>query len=184
MCEYALKDFDTAYDMKSVCLRYFNAAGADSKLRSGFRLNDFSHIIPMVLRVAAGEQKFIRIFGCDYSTHDGTTVRDYVHVTDLCEAHLLAMNYLLNDGETCAYNLGNGLGYSVREVIDTVEKVTGKKLNIVDAPRRAGDPAALVADSRCIREELGWEPKYSNLDTIVQHAWNWKIASQKEVLNV
>jgi len=178
MCEHTLKDFDIAYGMKSVCLRYFNAAGADPSLRTGFRKNDPSHLIPIVLKVATGENPAIKINGTDYDTKDGTCVRDYIHVMDLCDAHLLAMNYLLNGGDTRSYNLGNGLGYSVREVIQAVEKVTGKKLTIVDSARRAGDSAALVADSKCIREELGWKPQYPELETIVQHAWNWERAHQ------
>lgn len=174
MCEYALKDFDTAYGIKSVCLRYFNAAGADPKLRTGFRKNDPSHLIPIVLKVATGENSAITINGTDYETKDGACVRDYVHVMDLCDAHLLAMHYLLNGGETRPFNLGNGMGYSVREVIDAVEKVTEKKLTVIEGPRRSGDSATLVADSNAIRATLGWKPQYPELETIVRHAWEWE----------
>ncbi|MCX7124654.1 MAG: UDP-glucose 4-epimerase GalE [Gammaproteobacteria bacterium] len=174
MCEQVLKDFDTAYGMKSVCFRYFNAAGADPLLRTGFRKNDVYNLIPIVLKVAAGEQAAITINGNNYATKDGTCVRDYIHVMDLCDAHLLGMNYLLNGGITCNYNLGNGLGYSVREVINAIEKVTEKKLHIIEGNRRAGDPAVLIADSNLIRTELGWKPQYSELETIVQHAWDWE----------
>ena len=176
MCEHALKDFDIAYGMKSVCLRYFNAAGADPSLRTGFGKNDASHLIPIVLKVAAGEQPAIKINGHDYETPDGTCIRDYIHVMDLCDAHLSAMNHLLSGGESRAYNLGNGSGYSVRDVIQAVEMITGKKLEVLNVARRPGDPASLAADSRCIREELGWKPQYPDLETIVQHAWQWKEA--------
>src|SRR3990167_1112630 len=183
MCEYALKDFDSAYGIKSVCLRYFNAAGADPLLRTGFRKNDPSHLIPIVLKVASGENPAIKINGIDYDTKDGTCVRDYIHVMDLCDAHLLAMNYLLNGGETRSFNLGNGYGYSVREVIDAVEKVTEKKLTVIEGPRRAGDSAALVADSNAIQHALGWKPQYPALETIVQHAWEWERLSVDDIIN-
>jgi UDP-glucose 4-epimerase len=174
MCEKVLKDFDTAYGIKSICMRYFNAAGADPKERTGFYKNDMSHLIPIVLKVAAGEQPTIKIFGDDYETRDGTCIRDYIHVMDLCDAQLLGMYHLQNLGESRAYNLGNGEGYSVRQVIDAVERVTKTVITVEKAPKRSGDPAVLIADATRIREELGWNPQYPDLDTIIQHAWNWK----------
>ena len=174
MCEQMLKDFDTAYDIKSVSLRYFNAAGADPKTRVGYRTHNASHLIPLVLETALGVNKQLNVYGRDYDTPDGTCVRDYIHVMDLCDAHLLAMNHLMSGGTSCQYNLGNGHGYSVQQVIDTAQQVIGRKIKIVDAPRRHGDPAQLVADSRLIQKELGWKPHYAELDVIIKHAWEWE----------
>lgn len=179
MCEQALQDFDTAHGMKSVCLRYFNAAGADALGRTGYRTKDASHLIPAVLQTALGIRRRVEIFGRDYDTPDGTCVRDYIHVMDLCQAHLLAADYLIKGGASRQYNLGNGQGYTVQQVIDAAKKITGKKITVVDAPRRAGDPAKLVADSQLIQKELGWKPAHPELETIVKHAWQWE---QKEVL--
>jgi len=179
MCEQVLQDFDIAYGIKSVCLRYFNAAGADALGRTGYRTKDASHLIPAVLQTALGIREHMEIFGRDYDTLDGTCVRDYIHVMDLCHAHLLAANYLLEGGVSRQYNLGNGQGYTVWQVIDVARKVTGKKIKVIDAPRRAGDPAKLVADSKLIQQELGWKPEYPDLETIIKHAWQWE---QKEDL--
>ena len=173
MCEQALKDFEVAYGIKSVCLRYFNAAGADPSLRTGFNKNDTSHLIPIVLKVAKGEKSAIIINGHDYDTYDGTCIRDYIHVMDICNAHFLSMDYLLNGGVSSAYNLGNGLGYSVKQVVQAAERVTGKKINTINGERRAGDPAILLANANRIKKELNWKPSYPELDTIVEHAWNW-----------
>lgn len=175
MCEQVLRDFDTAYGIKSVCLRYFNAAGADAGGRTGYRCNDASHLIPIVLQTALGKRSKIEVFGRDYDTPDGTCVRDYIHVMDLCEAHLLAMEYLAKGGVSRQYNLGNGAGYSVQQVIDVAKEVTGRAINVVDGSRRAGDPAQLYADSTLAKKELHWQPKYPELETIVRHAWQWEL---------
>jgi UDP-glucose 4-epimerase len=174
MCEYALRDFDIAYGIKSVSLRYFNAAGADALGRTGYRVHDASHIIPSALQTALGIRKQLELFGRDYPTPDGTCVRDYIHVMDLCEAHLAALQYLKAGGESKQYNLGNGQGYTVQQVIDTARKITGKSFEVISASRRAGDPPALVADSTLAKAELGWQPKYPDLETIMQHALQWE----------
>ena len=173
MCEQVLRDFDLAYGIKSVCLRYFNAAGADPLLRTGFSKEDAGHLIPIVLRSAMQSNKSVKIFGNDYDTSDGTCIRDYIHVMDLCQAHLLALNYLMENNQSAVFNLGNGQGYTVKEVVQAVEKVTGKAIEAIDSPRRQGDIAAIVADSRGIQEKLCWKPQYPNLEMIAEHAWNW-----------
>ncbi|MPZ46671.1 MAG: UDP-glucose 4-epimerase GalE [Betaproteobacteria bacterium] len=172
--ERALADYDRAYGLRSVCLRYFNAAGADPEGRIGERHEPESHLIPLVLQSASGRRPDIQVFGRDYDTPDGTCVRDYIHVVDLCEAHLLALDRLRDGASSSAYNLGNGNGFSVQEVIDCAERVTGIQIARVYAPRRVGDPAKLVADSRLVRSELGWKPRYDALQTIVGHAWSWE----------
>jgi UDP-glucose 4-epimerase len=175
MVEQALADYDRAYGFKSVCLRYFNAAGADPEGQLGERHDPETHLIPLVLQAASGRRPSISVFGRDYDTPDGTCIRDYVHIQDLCSAHWLALQSLMNGADSQAYNLGNGNGFSVQEVIDTAEQVTGRKIPVVDGPRRDGDPARLVADSRLAREKLGWQPQYADLATIIEHAWNWEI---------
>jgi UDP-glucose 4-epimerase len=174
MVEQALKDYDQAYGFKSVCLRYFNAAGADPEGQLGERHDPETHLIPLVLQAASGRRPSITVFGRDYDTPDGTCIRDYVHIQDLCSAHWLAMQSLTNGAGSQAYNLGNGNGFSVQEVIDTTEQVTGQKISAVNGSRRDGDPARLVADSRLIREKLGWQPHYASLATIIEHAWQWE----------
>ena len=174
MVEQVLKDYDVAYGLKSVSLRYFNAAGADPEGELGERHEPETHLIPLVLQAASGRRKSISVFGRDYDTPDGTCVRDYIHVTDLCQAHWLALCSLSSGADTQAYNLGNGAGFSVQEVIDTAKQVTGQNISVLDGPRRAGDPARLVADSKKIREALGWSPQYPSLHTIVTHAWDWE----------
>ena len=173
--EQILADYDRAYGLKSVCLRYFNAAGAHPDGSLGERHVPETHLIPLVLQAASGRRDAISVFGRDYPTPDGTCVRDYIHVMDLCEAHLLALEKLVEDGESAAYNLGNGNGFSVQEVIDSAARVTGRAIKVVDAPRRDGDPAHLVADSTMAKRVLGWQPQYADLDTIIRHAWEWEL---------
>lgn len=174
MVEQLLEDYDTAYGLKACALRYFNAAGADPQGRLGERHDPESHLIPLVLQAASGRREAITLFGTDYNTPDGTCIRDYIHVADLCDAHLLALQRLLEGAESDRYNLGNGQGYSVREVIDTAARVTGRKIPVTRGERRAGDPARLVADSARARSKLGWNPRLVDLDTIIAHAWAWE----------
>jgi UDP-glucose 4-epimerase len=171
MVERALQDYDRAHGLRSVCLRYFNAAGAHPNGRIGERHDPETHLIPLLLQAAAGRRESVAVYGRDYDTPDGTCIRDYVHVMDLCEAHLLALRWLGDGSASSAFNLGNGSGFSVLEVVESVRRVTGRPVSVEDAPRRPGDPARLVADSRLIRKELGWSPRFDNLDTIVAHAW-------------
>jgi UDP-glucose 4-epimerase len=171
--ETILADYDRAYGMKSICLRYFNAAGAHPDAILGERHDPETHLIPLVLDAAAGRRADITVFGQDYDTKDGTCVRDYVHVMDLGEAHWLALQHLINGGDSNNFNLGNGNGYSVSEVINAVEKVTGLTVPIKYGPRRPGDPSVLVSNSEKIIDLLGWTPKYSSLSEIVGHAWEW-----------
>lgn len=174
MVEQVLADYDRAYGLRSVCLRYFNAAGADHDGQLGERHEPETHLIPLVLQAASGRRPNIGVFGRDYDTPDGTCVRDYIHIEDLCAAHWLALESLMGGAGSQAYNLGNGQGFSVQEVIDTAEKVSGRKIAVVNGPRRAGDPARLVADAQLAREKLGWKPRYADLATIVEHAWHWE----------
>jgi UDP-glucose 4-epimerase len=177
MVEQALADYDKAYGMKTVCLRYFNAAGADPEGQLGERHDPETHLIPLVLQAASGRRPHISVFGRDYDTPDSTCIRDYIHIQDLCSAHWLALQSLINGADSQAYNLGNGNGFSVQEVINTAEQVTGRKILLVDAARREGDPARLVADSTLARKQLGWKPQYTDLATIIEHAWKWEIRS-------
>ncbi|MGD9009777.1 MAG: UDP-glucose 4-epimerase GalE [Desulfobacteraceae bacterium] len=170
--ERLLADCDSAYGLKSICLRYFNAAGADVSGQIGEMHNPETHLIPLVLKAALTKTP-IKIFGTDYETPDGTCLRDYVHVTDLAQAHMLALDALMDGGASEVYNLGNSVGYSVRQVIDVAGKVTGKKIDLVEENRRPGDPAILVADGSKIKERLKWQPRYEQLETIIQTAWNW-----------
>ena len=174
MIEQILSDYDNAYGLKSVCLRYFNAAGADPEGELGERHNPETHLIPLVLQAASGRRDAITIYGQDYDTPDGTCIRDYIHITDLCKAHLLALEQLLNGADSAAYNLGNGAGFSVKEIIDIAEKVTDKKIPVVIGERRIGDPARLVAESKQAQTVLGWQPQYADLATIIAHAWQWE----------
>ena len=173
MVETVLKDYSDAYGLKYASLRYFNAAGADPESEVGELHNPETHLIPLILDVAAGRREDIKIFGTDYDTPDGTCIRDYIHVTDLAEAHILALEYLQNGGESDFFNLGNGNGFSVKEVIETAEEVTGKDIKAVEAERRAGDPPILVGSSDKAKEKLNWKPKYDELSTIIETAWNW-----------
>jgi len=171
--ERLLADVSQASGMTCSVLRYFNAAGADSSGTLGERHHPETHLIPLVLQVATGEREAISIFGDDYPTPDGTCLRDYIHVSDLTSAHLLALEALLAGAGNSVYNLGNSTGYSVRQVIDTARAVTGHPVPARLAARRAGDPAVLVADSRRIRNELGWQPVYEDIESIVRTAWAW-----------
>lgn len=174
LIEQLLPDYERAYGLRSVCLRYFNAAGADPEGELGEQHDPETHLIPLALQSASGRQAVLTVYGDDYDTDDGTCVRDYVHVADLCDAHLRAVRYLRGGGESAHFNLGNGAGYSVREVLRTVERVTGCSLPVEAAPRRPGDPVRLVADAARARGVLGWKPRYNDLDTIVRHAWHWE----------
>jgi UDP-glucose 4-epimerase len=172
--EQILRECASAYGLKYVSLRYFNAAGADPSGRIGERHEPETHLIPLTLQVAAGRRDAISIFGTDYATPDGTCVRDYVHVNDLAQAHLLALASLLEGSQNHGiYNLGNNRGYSVREVIGTARRVTGHPIPVLEGPRRAGDPAVLVASSEKIKSELGWRPQHEDLATIIETAWKW-----------
>ena len=171
--ERVLKDYDPAYGLKSVIFRYFNAAGADPDGLFGEDHNPETHLIPLILQAAAGKRAAISVFGTDYDTPDGTCIRDYIHVTDLAQAHVLGLEYLLEHQTSQIFNLGNGNGFSVKEVVDTARQVTGKEIAIEECPRRVGDPAVLIGSSTKARKMLGWEPKYADLNAIVKHAWNW-----------
>lgn len=175
MVEQVLADFDAAHGLKSACLRYFNAAGADPNGQLGERHAPETHLIPRLLTSAA-TQTPVAVYGTDYDTSDGTCVRDYVHVTDLCDAHLRAFDLLVRDSTSAAYNLGSGRGYSVREVIAAVERVTGRRLRVQEEPRRAGDPPYLVADPVWAKSRLRWQPRF-DLETAIRHAWRWHTRS-------
>jgi UDP-glucose-4-epimerase GalE len=172
MVETLLRWFDEIHHLTSVCLRYFNASGADPEGKLGEQHDPETHLIPLVLR-AAITGKPITVFGNDYDTPDGTCVRDYIHVNDLAQAHILALEHLIGGGASDQFNVGTGTGHSVMEVIRAAEDVVGKKVPYVMGPRREGDPSALVAASDKLRTKLGWEPRYADLRTIVQHAWNF-----------
>lgn len=178
MVEQILGDYDKAYGLKSVCLRYFNAAGAHPDGILGERHDPETHLIPLVLQAASGKRSDITIYGSDYETPDGTCVRDYVHVLDLAQAHWLTLEKLLAGGVSCAFNLGNGSGYSVGEVIETVRQVTGEKVLANSGPVRPGDTARLIADANLIKNELSWKPLYADLETIVLHARTWDLNSE------
>jgi len=171
LVERMLSWFGRVHGLRYASLRYFNAAGSDGY--SGECHQPETHLIPLVLRVAVGESKAISIFGTDYATPDGTCVRDYIHVSDLAQAHVLAL-YALKESNRLIYNLGNGRGFSVREVIDSAQRVTGLSIPVVEAARRPGDPAVLIASSEKIRRELGWVPQYDELDSIIASAWDWR----------
>ena len=174
MVEQMLADYDAAYGLKSVCLRYFNAAGADPEGALGECHEPETHLVPLVLQVASGRRPHITVYGDDYPTADGTCVRDYIHVADLCSAHMLALRQLLDGAGSARFNLGNGNGFSVREVIEAARRVTGHDIPVVIGERRAGDPPVLVADATSARNALGWKPRYAGLDMIVAHAWAWE----------
>ena len=172
--ERILEDYDRAYGLKWVSLRYFNAAGADPQGELGERHIPETHLIPLVLQAASGRRDAISVFGRDYDTPDGTCVRDYIHINDLADAHMKAMEYLKMTDKSQAFNLGNGKGFSVNEIIQAVEDVTGKKITVKFEGRRAGDPPVLVADASLANKILKWTPQYTNIKDIIQHAWAWE----------
>lgn len=174
MVEHMLADFASAYGQKYIALRYFNAAGADPQARIGERHDPETHLIPLALQAITGKRPPLQLFGQDYDTPDGTCIRDYIHVDDLASAHILAINHLNNGGESAVFNLGSNHGYSVNEVIQTAAKVTGKHVPLTYAPRRAGDPATLVADASLAKKVLDWQPQYTDLAQIIAHAWAWE----------
>jgi UDP-glucose 4-epimerase len=173
LVEKILRWCDHAYGIKYTALRYFNAAGAHVNGKIGEDHSPETHLIPLILDVALGNREKIMMFGDDYDTKDGTCIRDYIHVTDLAKAHSLALKRLRNGGESTAYNLGNGTGFSVKEMVDVARKVTGHAIPAEVAPRRAGDPAILIASSDRAIKELGWKPEFNDVETIISTAWNW-----------
>lgn len=180
MVERILKDYDTAYGLKSVILRYFNASGADESGIIGEWHNPETHLIPLILDAAMGKREDIKIFGTDYDTPDGTCIRDYIHVTDLADAHILSLEYLNKNNQSNQFNLGNGQGFSVKEVIESVKRVTGRNFNVTQTQRREGDPAILIGSSKKAKDTLGWDPQYVNIDKIIETAWNWHQKLNKE----
>ncbi len=175
MVERALEDYDRAYGLKFVALRYFNACGAADSC--GEHHDPETHLIPLILFAAQGKREAISVFGDDYPTPDGTAVRDYIHISDLSQAHLLALNHLRGGGDSEFINLGNGTGFSVMEVIQAARKVTGKPIEAVISPRRAGDPSKLVADAAKARKVLGWNPQFAAIEKIIEDAWRWHEAN-------
>lgn len=173
MAERMMKDFSHSHAIHFVALRYFNAAGADPDGEVGEVHEPETHLIPLVLQAALGQRPYIAIFGNDYDTPDGTCIRDYIHVADLAGAHVLALEYLRKGKESTAFNLGNGQGFSVKEVIDTARKVTGCDIQVKNEKRRAGDPRKLIGDAARIRAELSWSPQYPSLEYIIESAWKW-----------
>jgi UDP-glucose 4-epimerase len=174
MAEEMLIDYAAAGKLNYAILRYFNAAGADPSARLGERHTPESHLIPLLLQVAAGKKPAITINGEDYPSADGTCVRDYIHISDICSAHLLVLNALLKGKSNLVFNLGTGQGYTVKQVINAARRVTGHPIPTQSGKMRAGDPAVLVADAELIKQELGWQPRYQDLDTIIQHAWAYQ----------
>ncbi len=173
MVERILSDFNEAYDFKSVRFRYFNAAGANPEGLLGEDHNPETHLIPLVLQTALGKRESISIFGTDYPTDDGTCVRDYIHVSDLADAHVLGLEYLLKGGDSTFFNLGNGNGFSVKEIIEAARLVTGEDIKAVECDRRLGDPPALIGSGEKARKILGWQPQYTSIKDIMTHAWEW-----------
>lgn len=175
MVEKILEDYSNAYSLSYVALRYFNAAGADVETEIGEDHDPETHLIPLVLDVALGKRENISVFGSDYETKDGTAIRDYIHVTDLADAHILALEYLNKGNSSTVFNLGNGLGYSVQEVIDVAKEVTKKEITTVYSDRREGDPAILIGSAEKAKEVLGWDPQFPDLKSIIETAWKWHI---------
>lgn len=173
MVEQVLKDYSSAYGLRYVSLRYFNAAGADPEGEVGERHEPETHLIPLILDAATGKRENIKIFGTDYPTDDGTCIRDYIHVTDLADAHIRALKYLENGGKSVVLNLGNGNGFSVREVINVARKVTKREIKAIETDRRPGDPPVLVGSSKKAREILKWQPRFDDLSQIINTAWEW-----------
>src|SRR5262249_35516999 len=173
MIEKMLRWYGESYGLRWMALRYFNAAGADPDGEIGEKHDPETHLIPLVIGAAQGTRSAVKIFGTDYTTRDGTAIRDYIHVTDLADAHLRAIDRLRNGTRSQPVNLGTGYGHSVRQVVNTVSRVAGRTVPIVESPRRAGDPPELVAAPARANAVLGWTPRYSDLETIVRHAWAW-----------
>jgi UDP-glucose 4-epimerase len=173
MAEQILKDFSRVYGLKSVCFRFFNAAGASLDGQLGEDHNPEPHLLPLVLLAALGQKDCVSIFGTDYPTPDGTCIRDYIHVLDLAQAHILGLQYLLNGGTNETFNLGNGNGFSVRQVLEMAQEVTGKTIKVIEKERRLGDPPILVSSSEKARRVLGWQPEYTDLREMLSHAWRW-----------
>lgn len=173
MVERMLCDYHQAYGLRYCCLRYFNAAGADPDGEIGESHVPETHLIPLILDAASGARPFVSIFGTDYPTQDGTCIRDYIHVADLADAHIRALEYLKSGGESTCLNLGNGNGDSVRHVIDVVKHITGKEFEVRLEARRAGDPPVLIGSAKKAEEILGWRPQYTEIEKMVEHAWNW-----------
>ena len=173
MIEWALEDYAHAYGLRYASLRYFNAAGADPEVETGEWHEPETHLIPIVLDVAAGRREHVEIFGTDYETPDGTCIRDYIHVCDLADAHIRALEMLDDPGLPRVFNLGNGRGFSVRDIINTARKVTGKEIPAVEAKRRAGDPPVLVGDARRAESVLGWKQRMADIEAIIESAWQW-----------
>lgn len=173
--EKMFKWISKAHNLRYVSLRYFNACGAHPNGKIGEAHNSETHLIPLVLQVPNGKREYISVFGNDYDTKDGTCVRDYIHVNDLAQAHILAMEYLSKGGESNIFNLGNGVGFTVKEVIETARKVTNHTIPIREEERRAGDPSVLIASSEKARKVLGWKPQYADLETIISTAWKWHV---------
>ena len=175
MIEKILRDMSKAGEINYISLRYFNVAGADPEGKIGPNYNQPTHLIIRALKTAKGEIPYLEIYGTDYPTPDGTCIRDYIHVMDLAEAHILAMEYLLSEKKSLILNCGYGKGFSVREVINTVKKVTGRNFEVIETKRRPGDPPILIADNKKIKEYLKWKPKYDSLEIIIKHAWQWEL---------
>lgn len=173
MIEQILNDYWKAYNLPALILRYFNAAGADPECRIGENHLPHTRLIPEILDVASGKYSHVKLFGSDYDTADGTCIRDYIHVCDLADAHVLGLSKLLLNPSFYSFNLGSGTGYSVKQIINTVEKVTGKRIHTIGAPRREGDPAILIASPKLAKDALNWHPKLTNISLIIEHAWKW-----------
>lgn len=171
--EKMMKWTGVAHGLRYVALRYFNACGADKSGEIGEAHSPETHLIPLILQVPNGQRESVSIFGTDYDTKDGTCVRDYIHVTDLAQAHILAVKYLAKGGESDVFNLGNGVGFTVKEVIETARKVTGHPIPAVESPRRGGDPAKLIASSEKAKKILEWKPEHASLEEIIESAWKW-----------
>lgn len=181
MIERILEDYDHAYGIKHISLRYFNAAGADPEGEIGERHEPETHLIPLTIFAALGKRDSISIYGTDYPTDDGTCVRDYIHVNDLADAHIKALEYLRDSGQSAVFNLGNDNGYSVREIIDRVKMVSQRNFNVVEQERRPGDPPVLVSSSDRAANILGWTPKFADIDSIIATAWNWHCQEDNRV---
>ena len=179
MIEEILIDYHNAYQLPVSILRYFNAAGADIKGDIGEDHDPETHLIPLVLEALSNKDGFIKVNGFDYPTFDGTCIRDYIHVTDLAKAHVLALNKIINDRSLSIYNLGNGKGYSIMEVINAAKKVTGKEIKVLKSARRHGDPPVLISLSEKAKKELLWKPSFQDLESIIRTAWNWYLLKEK-----